>query len=58
MKDVATNMPKSQVQAPVERTTGRRWIARLGVGYLIFCFIKGLVWLGIGAGAWMAMKSD
>ena len=42
----------------MKSNTGRRWMARLGVGYLIFCFIKGLVWLGLGAGAWVAVTGD
>lgn len=58
MEDVASERPQTQVNDQVGRAAGRRWIARLGVGYLIFCFIKGLVWLGIGAGAWVAMKGD
>lgn len=58
MEDVANQLPRSDAEDPSGRATGCRWLARLGVGYLIFCFIKGLVWLGIGAGAWAAMRGD
>ena len=54
MDDGARDMPRTHMKG----NTSSRWIARLGVGYLIFCFIKGLVWLGLGAGAWVAMTGD
>ncbi len=31
------------------------WMMRLGVWYLVFCTVKGLVWVAVGVGAWKVM---
>lgn len=59
MDDLARNMPKAGFEpdgAPAPKS--RKWLARLGAASFIFFFVKGLVWLAIGAGAWAMMRND
>ena len=34
----------------------RRWFARVGIAYLVFCAIKGVLWLAAGAAAFAFLK--
>lgn len=46
---------KRVVSQPVPARGWKWWTARYGGAAFIFFFVKGLVWLAIGAGAYVAI---
>lgn len=59
----ADTVAKSEIEATPETTdtpgagsTGSRWLKRAGVAAFLFFFIKGLVWIGVGVGAYVAIR--
>ena len=59
MDDLTQGMPGAGF-GPREASAppNRKWLARLGMASFIFFFVKGLVWLAIGAGAWAVIRND
>jgi hypothetical protein len=47
-------MNEQTVNGPVNAAGWRHRLTRLGQLGFLFFFLKGLVWLGLLAGAWMA----
>jgi len=56
MDDLTQNVTKSVT--PSQTPGNKKWLARLGMASFIFFFVKGLVWLALGAGAWAMMRND
>jgi len=59
MDDLTRNMPQTGLDSgSAPSPANRKWLARIGMASFIFFFVKGLVWLAIGAGAWIFMRND
>lgn len=56
MDDLTNNMAKTMT--PDQTPGNRKWLARFGLAAFIFFFVKGLVWLALGAGAWAMIRND
>lgn len=56
MDDLTPNASKTM--SPGQAPGNRKWLARIGMASFIFFFVKGLVWLALGAGAWAMMRND